>query len=113
MPRRRLVMASGQSDRSPGPSVSKPLKRSATMQQSSDNIGAIAAALARAQANLSNPEKTLTATIHSPFPREDSRTFRYASLAAGLEIVRKTLSLQEIAIIQTTQIDSTTGQIHL
>src|SRR4051794_35605266 len=83
------------------------------MHQSSDNIGAIAAALARAQANLANPEKTLTATIHSPFPREESRTFRYASLAAGLEIVRKTLSQQEIATIQTTQIDSTTGQIHL
>src|SRR3954447_26699264 len=83
------------------------------MHQSSDNIGAIAAALARAQANLANPEKTLTATIHSPFPREESRTFRYASLSAGLDIVRKTLSQQEIATVQTTAIDSEASLIRL
>jgi len=83
------------------------------MQQSSENIGAIAAALARAQANLANPEKTQTAVIHSPFPREESRTFRYASLAGGLEIVRKALSQEEIATIQTTRIDQATGRIHL
>lgn len=83
------------------------------MQQSSETIGAIAAALARAQANLTNPEKTQTATIHSPFPREESRAFRYASLANGLDIVRKTLSQQEIATIQTTRIDQASGRIHL
>ena len=33
------------------------------MHQSSETIGAIATALAKAQAELSNPEKTLTATI--------------------------------------------------
>lgn len=60
------------------------------MHQSSERIGTIAAALARAQAELTNPEKTLTAVIGSPFPREDDRTFRYASLASGLDIVRKT-----------------------
>ena len=70
------------------------------MHQTSERIGAIAAALAKAQAELTNPEKTMTATIHSPFPREGSRTFRYASLASGLDIVRKTLSQQEIATIQ-------------
>src|SRR3954471_8187768 len=83
------------------------------MHQSSDNIGAIAAALARAQANLANPEKTLTATIHLPFPREESRTFRYASLSAGLDIVRKTLSQQEIATVQTTAIDPEASLIRL
>src|SRR3954463_9386169 len=83
------------------------------MHQSSDNIGAIAAALARAQANLANPQKTLTAIIHSPFPREESRTFRYASLASGLDIVRKTLSQQEIATVQTTAIDKEVGFIQL
>ncbi|MGY4429450.1 hypothetical protein ACVWWO_001927 [Bradyrhizobium sp. F1.13.1] len=83
------------------------------MHQSSERIGAIAAALAKAQAELTNPEKTLTATIRSPFPREESRTFRYASLASGLDIVRKTLSQQEIATIQTTRIEGGTGQIHL
>src|SRR3954454_22778449 len=83
------------------------------MHQSSDNIGAIAAALARAQANLANPEKTLTATIQSPFPREESRTFRYASLASGLEIVRKPLSRHEIAAVQTTEVDDKAGLIRL
>jgi hypothetical protein len=83
------------------------------MHQSSETIGAIASALARAQAELTNPEKTLTAVIRSPFPREEDRTFRYASLASGLEIVRKTLSQQEIATIQTTRIDTATGNIHL
>ena len=33
------------------------------MQKSSETIGAIAAALARAQTKLKNPEKTLTASI--------------------------------------------------
>ena len=55
------------------------------MHQASEHIGAIAAALAKAQAELTNPEKTLTASIRSPFLRDDDRTFRYASLAAGLD----------------------------
>ena len=58
------------------------------MQRSSNKIGALAAALAKAQSEITNPEKSLTATIQSPFPREGQRTFRYASLSAGLEIVR-------------------------
>jgi len=44
------------------------------MQRSSDSIGAIAAALARAQSELINPEKSLTATIRSPCPKEIDRT---------------------------------------
>ena len=74
------------------------------MHQASEHIGAIAAALARAQADLTNPDKTLTGVIRSPFLRDDDRTFRYASLASGLDIVRKTLSRQEIATIQTTRV---------
>ena len=50
------------------------------MQRSSNKIGTLAAALAKAQAEIANPEKSLTATIESPFPREGQRTFRYASL---------------------------------
>ena len=50
------------------------------MHRSSESIGAIAAALAKAQGELTNPEKSLIATIRSPFPREADRTFRYASL---------------------------------
>jgi hypothetical protein len=83
------------------------------MHRSSENIGAIASALAKAQSELSNPEKSLTATIRSPFPREGDITFRYASLASGLDIVRKSLGQHEIATIQTTRVDETTGQIRL
>ena len=50
------------------------------MQRSSETIGAIAAALAKAQAELTNPAKSLTATIPALFPRETDRTFRYAPL---------------------------------
>jgi hypothetical protein len=82
------------------------------MHNSSEQIGALAAALARAQGELTNPEKTLIATIRSPFPREGDRTFRYASLASGLDIVRKTLSQQEIATVQTTRLESATGQVY-
>lgn len=83
------------------------------MHRASDTIGAIAAALAKAQADLANPEKSLTATIHSPFPRESDRTFRYASLASGLDIVRKALGRQQIATVQITAIDPDSGQIRL
>src|SRR6476469_8025637 len=83
------------------------------MQRSSDTIGAIATALAKAQGELENPEKVLTATIVSPFPREESRTFRYASLASGLQIVRKCLTKHEIATVQATAIDVDTGLIRL
>src|SRR3974390_898573 len=83
------------------------------MQCSSETIGKIAGALAKAQAELENPEKSLTATIPSIFPREESRTFRYASLASGLEIVRKCLSRHEIATVQATSIDRDSGLIRL
>src|SRR6185436_19318902 len=83
------------------------------MQRCSETIGAIASALAKAQAELENPQKNLTAVIHSPFPREESRTFRYASLASGLDIVRKILSKQEIAAVQTTEVDKDAGLIRL
>jgi hypothetical protein len=83
------------------------------MHRSSPSIGAIAAALAKAQGELSNPEKSLIATIPSPLPREGGRTFRYASLASGLDIVRKCLGQYEIATVQTTAIDQANGQIRL
>jgi hypothetical protein len=83
------------------------------MQHSSESIGAIAGALAKAQAELTNPEKSLTATIRSPFPREEDRMFRYASLSSGLDIVRKALGKHEIAIVQTTSIDRESGLIRL
>jgi hypothetical protein len=83
------------------------------MQRSSDSIGAIAAALAKAQVELANPEKSLIATIRSPFPREADRTFRYAPLSSGLDLVRKALGKHEIATMQTTSIDPEVGLIRL
>jgi hypothetical protein len=82
------------------------------MQRSSDTLGAIAAALAKAQAEITNPEKSLTATIRSPFPNS-FRTFRYAALSSGLDIVRKALGKHEIATVQTTSIDKEAGLIRL
>jgi hypothetical protein len=82
------------------------------MQRSSHKIGALAAALAKAQAEIVNPEKSLIATIGS-LPREGQRTFRYAPLSTGLDIVRKCLGQHEIATVQSTAIDRETGLIRL
>jgi len=83
------------------------------MQRSSETIGTIAAALAKAQAQLVNPEKSLVGTIRSDRPDATERTFRYAPLSSGLDIVRKTLSQHEIATVQTTSIDATAGMVRL
>jgi ERF superfamily len=83
------------------------------MQRSSETIGAIAAALAKAQAGLANPEKSLVATIRASHPRENDHTFRYAALSSGLDIVRKALGGHEIATVQTTAIDKEAGLIRL
>ena len=81
--------------------------------QSSPSIATLGAALARAQTEIANPEKSLTANIVSPFPREGTRTFRYASLSSGLDLVRKCLGRHEIATVQTTALDRESGLIRL
>ena len=81
------------------------------MQQSSETIGTIAAALAKAQAQLVNPEKSLVGTIRSDRGSGAERSFRYAPLSSGLDIVRKTLSQHEIATVQT--IDESAGIVRL
>ena len=83
------------------------------MPPSAETIGALAAALAKAQAELTNPEKSLTATLPAGSPREADRTFRYAPLASGLDIVRKCLGRHEIAVLQTTAIDHEAGLVRL
>jgi hypothetical protein len=83
------------------------------MHRSSESVAALASALAKAQAELVNPEKSLTATIRSGRPGEGERSFRYAPLASGLDIVRKTLGQHEIATVQTTAIDKETGVVNL
>jgi hypothetical protein len=82
------------------------------MQRSSETIGAIAAALAKAQAELTNPEKALIVTIRAADPREPDQTFRNAA-PSGLDIVRKALGGHEIATVQTTAIDKEAGLIRL
>jgi ERF superfamily len=83
------------------------------MQRSSESIACLAAALAKAQAELTNPEKSLVATIRPNGPGEAERSFRYAPLSSGLDIVRKTLGQHEIATVQTTAIDQTAGIVNL
>ena len=82
------------------------------MHRSSESIAAIATALAKAQIELSNPEKAMVGTVYSN--RSDSpQSFRYASLSSGLDIVRKTLGGQQIAVAQTTDIDRVGGMVNL
>src|SRR5262249_39963983 len=83
------------------------------MHRSSESMAALASALAKAQAELINPEKSLTATIRSGRPGEGERTFRYAPLSSGLDILRKPLGQQEIATVQTTAIDQAAGIVNL
>jgi hypothetical protein len=82
------------------------------MPRSSETVAALASALAKAQAELINPEKS-TATIRTGRPGEGERSFRYAPLSSGLDIVRKTLGQHEIATLQTTAIDQAAGMVHL
>jgi hypothetical protein len=82
------------------------------MHRSSESVAAIATALAKAQTELSNPEKAMVGTVYNN--RSDSpQSFRYASLSSGLDIVRKTLGGQQIAIAQTTDIDRANGMVNL
>jgi hypothetical protein len=83
------------------------------MPRSSESVAALASALAKAQAELINPEKSLTATIRTGRPGDDERSFRYAPLSSGLDIVRKTLGQHEIATLQTTSIDQAAGMVNL
>jgi hypothetical protein len=83
------------------------------MQRSSSSIASLAAALAKAQAELVNPEKSQVATIRSEAGRGAEQTFHYAPLSSGLDIVRKTLGQHGIATIQTTAIDQTAGTVNL
>jgi hypothetical protein len=63
-------MASAPNALSPARSVLICLQRRRPMQRCSETIGAIAGALAKAQIDLANPEKLLTATMRSPFPEK-------------------------------------------
>src|SRR5262252_9551769 len=98
MPRKPSATASGPDVRNRVPSASICSRWRVAVQRSSETIGTIAAALAKAQAQLVNPEKSLVGTIRSEGGPD--RAFRYAPLSSGLDIVRKTLSQHEIATVQ-------------
>src|SRR5262249_25937870 len=74
---------------------------------------ALASALAKAQTELINPDKSLVGTIEPQTGKGGARQFRYAALSSGLEIVRKTLGQHEIATVQMTAIDSAAGIVNL
>jgi ERF superfamily len=80
------------------------------MHRSSESVAAIATALAKAQIELSNPEKAMVGMVNRS---ESPQSFRYASLSSGLDIIRKTLGGQQIAIAQTTDIDRASGTVNL
>jgi hypothetical protein len=83
------------------------------VHRSSESVASLAGALAKAQSELVNPEKSLIATIRTERRGEAGQSFRYAPLSSGLDIVRKTLGRHEIATIQTTAVDSSMGMINL
>src|SRR3974390_749523 len=113
MPKKHQGTESERNDRSQALLALRFWKWRPAMQRSSEKVGALAAALAKAQAEIANPEKSLTATIASPFPRGAVRSFRYAPLSSGLHLVRKSLGQHEIATVQATAIDGESGLIRL
>src|SRR6202047_2945893 len=45
--------------------------------------------------------------------QDSQQSFRYASLSSGLDIIRKVLGGQQIAVTQTTDIDRASGTVNL
>src|SRR5580693_5742113 len=112
MPRRQWATVSGPNVQSQVRSASTSSRWRPAMHRSSENVAAIATALAKAQIELTNPEKAMVGTIYNN--RTDSpQSFRYASLSSGLDIIRKALGGQQIAIAQTTDIDRANGTVNL
>src|SRR5216684_3217120 len=112
MPKRRWATASGQNAQNQARSASIWSRWRPAMHRSSESTAAIATALAKAQTELSNPEKAMVGTVYNV--RSDSpQSFRYASLSSGLDIIRKALGSQQIAIAQTTDIDRASGMVNL
>lgn len=81
--------------------------------RSSENVAALATALAKAQIELSNPAKSMVGLVYPANNHDSPRNFRYAPLSSGLEIIRKSLGAQQIAVTQNTEIDATNGFINL
>jgi hypothetical protein len=83
------------------------------MPVSSDSIAQLAAAMAKAQSELVNPIKSLTAVLERGRTGIGPISYRYAPLSAGLDILRKVLGKYELATIQTTHVDRDRGLVLL
>src|SRR6202047_2349637 len=112
MPRRRWATASGRNAQNRARSASIWSRWRPAMHRSSESVAAIATALAKAQTDVSNPEKAMVGTVYNN-QSDSPQSFRYASLSSGLDIIRKTLGGQQIAIAQTTDIDRASGTVNL
>jgi hypothetical protein len=76
------------------------------MPRSSESVGALASALAKAQAQLVNPEKSLTGVIRTGRSSEgEGRSFRYAPLSSGLDIVHRTLGQHVCRLWKHTRVE--------
>src|ERR1700680_3149569 len=112
MPRKQWATVSGPNAQNQVRSASISSRWRLPMHRSSESVAAIATALAKAQTELSNPEKAMVGTVYNN--RSDlPQNFRYASLSSGLDIIRKTLGGQQIAVAQTTHIDRANGTVNL
>ena len=79
------------------------------MQQSSSSIGNLAAALAKAQVELVNPEKSMVATMPADGKGAAQRIFVTQRSPAGSMLCSKTFGQHEIATVQATVIDPAAG----
>src|SRR6202047_3564981 len=112
MPRRPWATAFGRNAQNRARSASIWSRWRLVMHRSSESVAAIATALAKAQTELSNPEKAMIGTIYNT-QTDSQQSFRYASLSSGLDIIRKALESHQIAITQTTDIDRAGGTVNL
>ena len=83
------------------------------MRAASDSIAQLAAAMAKAQSELINPVKSLTAILEGNRNGGGAICYKYAPLSSGLDIIRKTLGKYELTAIQTTHIDRERGLLLL
>src|SRR4051794_22320617 len=106
---KRSGTAFGRSGRKSVRSASSCSRTGSSMQLSSSSIAHLAGALAKAQSELVNPQKSLTAVLERDRTGRGGQAYRYAPLSAGLDIVRKTLGKHELAVLQTTHLDRESG----
>src|ERR1700680_2419248 len=112
MPRKQWATVSGPNAQNQVRSASISSRWRLPMHRSSESVAAIATALAKAQTELSNPEKAMVGTVYNN-RSESPQSFRYASLSSGLDIVRKALGGHQSASAQTTDIDRASGTVNL